>query len=200
MKISDMLQAVKVLDNEWDLGKRGSKAKGKICAWIYLMEILEETEKMIIYKEENKLIGFCGYEKYDSRKNRLKKKFYHIVKQCLIMSPTIKNKEAIYQYMKDYDYTPKELKNEFDGEISILIVDKEYRGKGIGKKLLLETFEYARKDEITKLQILTDESCNVKFYELCGCKKVYEQNIPNGEPQKCQNVLTEVGYIYEKEL
>ncbi len=68
-------------------------------------------------------------------------------------------------------------KNYFDGEISILIVDKEYRGKKIGKKLLLKVFEYAKIDNMKNIQILTDESCKYKFYEVCGCKKIYETKI-----------------------
>lgn len=40
-----MKQAVNLLANEWDLGKTSSRAKGNVCAWIYLLEILEETEK-----------------------------------------------------------------------------------------------------------------------------------------------------------
>lgn len=93
-----------------------------------------------------------------------------------------------------YDYTPKKLENYFDGEISILIVNSEYRGQGIGKKLLLEIFEYAKKDNIKKLQILTDESCNYIFYEKFGCTKIYEKVITNGE------MKIEKAYIYEKVL
>lgn len=200
MKLSYMFQAVDLLYNEWDLGKKSSMAKGKICAWIYMMEILEEAEIIEIHKEEKKLIGFCSYIKYNSDKYKIRKTLYHIIKKILLMSPMIKNKSYIYKYTEDYDYTPKELQNYFDGEINILIVDKEYRGKGIGKKLLLETFENAKKDKIKRLQILADESCNFKFYEICGCKKIYETVIPNGEPGKCKNNPTELGFIYEKVL
>lgn len=84
MKLLEMKQIVNILYNEWNLGKKEAKAKGKICAWIYLFEIL------------------------------------------------------------------------------------------------------------------TDESCNFKFYEYCGCTKVYEKIIPNSEPDKCGNVNSEIGYIYEK--
>lgn len=196
MRISDMLQAVDLLNNEWDLGAKASMAKGKICAWIYLMGILEKTEVMVIHRHKNKLIGFCGYAKYNSNKHKIKNKFYHIIKRILLMSPTIKNKTAIYKYMESYDYTPKELEKYFDGEITILIVNKEYRGKGIGKRLLLETFENAKKDKMKRLQILTDESCNSEFYELFGCKKVYETIIQYGESNKDN----EMGYIYEKKL
>ena len=194
MRISDMFQVVDMLYNEWDLGKKASMAKGKICAWIYLMDVLEETEVMVIRRHKNRLIGLCGYAKYNSNKHKIKKKFYHIIKRILLISQTIKNKTAIYKYMQGYDYTPKELEKYFDGEISLLIVDKKYRRKGIGKQLLLQTFENAKKDKMKRLQILTDESCNFEFYELCGCKKVYETTIQYGECDKDN----EMGYIYEK--
>lgn len=68
MKLSDMKQAVELLAKEWDLGKASSKAKGNVCAWIYLLEILEETEAMVIEKDNGKLTGFCGYAKWKSKK------------------------------------------------------------------------------------------------------------------------------------
>ena len=44
MKYRDMKQAVKLLDKEWNLGKIEAETISDICAWIYLMQILEETE------------------------------------------------------------------------------------------------------------------------------------------------------------
>lgn len=198
MKISEMKQIVNMLYNEWNLGKKEAKAKGKICAWLYLFEVLEETEKMVLEKQNNKVIGMCGYAKWNSKKHILRKKFFKLLKNICINSPLIKNKKAIIKYNQDYDYTPAELENHFDGEISLLIVDKNYRGKGIGKKMINKTFEYAKKDNMKNIEILTDESCNFKFYENCGCKKVYEKTIPNGEPDILGNITSEKGYIYEK--
>lgn len=195
-----MKQAVDMLYDEWDLGKTSSRSKGKVCAWIYLFTILEETEKMVIEKEDGKVIGICGYAKWNSKKHIVRKKFFHILKLILIWSPLVKDKKAIYEYSNNYDYTPEELANYFEGEISILILNSKYRGKGIGKKMLSLVFEYAKNDNMKNIQILTDESCNFKFYEACGCKKVYEKVINNGEPNKCENVISEIGYIYEKRL
>lgn len=134
------------------------------------------------------------------KKNIIKKKFYHFIKIILIHSPLIKDKKAIIKYNNDYDYTPLELQEKFDGEISIIILDKNYRGRGLGRKMLQQVFECAKEDDVKCLQILTDESCNFKFYESLGCKKVYEKTIPNGEPNKCGNTTSEQGYIYEKKL
>ena len=50
------------------------------------------------------------------------------------------------------------------------------------------------------LQILTDESCNYKFYESVGCKKVYETVIENEEIGKVENKNIEKAFIYEKKL
>lgn len=200
MNLLEMKQVVDILYNEWDLGKKASEAKGKICAWIYLFEILEESEKIIIEKDKNKVIGICGYSKWDSKRHLMRKKFFKVLKILSIHSNLIKNKKEIFKYYEDYDYTPKELENYFDGEVSILIVDKNYRGKNIGKKMITEIFKYAKNDNMKNIEILSDESCNFKFYEICGCNKIYEKIIPNGEPNKLGNTTNEIGYIYEKVL
>ena len=181
MKFKDMKQAVNLLQNEWNLGKKESEASGNICAWIYLMEILEESEKIVTFKEGNRLVGFCGYIKINSNRYKIRKKIYHLIKQILYKSKKIKDANALRQYHDNYEYYPKELENYFDGEIAILIVDKKDRGKNIGKNLLLQTFELAKKDNINRLQILADESCDYKFYENCGCHIVYETTVKNQE-------------------
>lgn len=183
-----------------EFSKKEAGADDDICAWIYLLDILQESEKIIKYKEGNKLIGFCGYSKESSNKHKVSKEFYKIVKNRLYKSKSIKNLEALKEYENNYNYVPKELKNYFDGEVSILIVDKDYRGKKIGEKLLIEVFELAKKDNMKNLQIMTDESCNYKFYENLGCKKVYETIVENKEIGQIGNGYTEKAFIYEKKL
>lgn len=200
MYYSEMKQAVKLLANEWNLGKKECGATGNICAWIYLFTILEESEKIVSYKDGRKLVGFCGYSRNNSKKHLFKKRFYTIFKNKLYESKNIKDLNALKQYENNYDYLPKELENYFDGEVSILLVDKNYRGKSIGKKLLLEVFNLAKKDNMKNLQILTDESCNFKFYENCGCKKIYETIVKNQEYGKLGDISSEKAFIYEKNL
>ena len=200
MKYNEMKQAVNLLAEEWNLGKRESEAEGNICAWIYLIDLLEESEKIVTYKDEKKLVGFCGYSNKSSHKRLIKRKIYKTIGNILRKSKKIKDKEGFNQYENNYDYVPKELENYFDGEVSILIVDKKYRGKKIGKKLLLDIFELAKKDNMKNLQIVTDESCNYKFYENLGCKKVYETIVENKEIAQLGNGYTEKAFIYEKKL
>ena len=196
----EMKQAVNLLTNEWNLGKKECGATGNICAWIYLFSVLEESEKIVTYSDGRKLVGFSGYSKNNSKKHLLKKKFYAVIKNKLYKSKDIKDLNALKEYENNYDYLPRELENYFDGEVSILLVDKSYRGKGIGKKLLLKVFEYAKKDNMKNLQILTDESCNFKFYETCGCERIYETIVKNQEYGKLGNMSSEKAFIYEKKL
>ena len=200
MKYNEMKQAVKLLSKEWNLGKKEAGADNDICAWIYLFDVLQESERIIKYKDGNKLIGFCGYSKEYSNKHKLSKMFYGFVKNRLYKSKSIKNLKAFKEYENNYNYIPEELKNYFDGEVSILIVDEDYRGKKIGKKLLLDVFELAKKDDMKNIQIVTDESCNYKFYESLGCKKVYETIVENKEIEQLGNGYTESAFIYEKKL
>ena len=200
MRYKDMKQAVNLLGREWNLGKKESGAIGDICAWIYLMEVLEETERFVYYRENGKLLGFAGYSKINSKKHRLRKKFYIFVKNRLYKSKKIKNLEALHEYENNYDYMPQDMKSKFDGEVSMLIIDSSLRGKGIGKKLLSDVFELAKKDNIKNLSIYTDDSCSYYIYEVLGCKRMYETTVENKEPGKLGCVSKEQAYIYSKEL
>ena len=193
-----MKRAVELLENEWDLGEIESGASRRLCAWIYLLEILEETEQFVYYRENGKLLGFAGYSKCNSKKHILKKKFYTFVKKQLYKSKKIKDVNALMEYENNYDYVPDNMRDYFDGELSMLILDKSYRGRGIGKKLLLDVFDLAKKDNMKNLQILTDESCSYGVYESVGCKKVYQTIIENKEYGKLGKVNKELAYIYEK--
>ncbi len=198
MKFRDMKRAVELLENEWDLGKVESGASGRLCAWIYLLEILEETEQFVYYRENGKLLGFAGYSKWNSKKHPLKKKIYAFIKKQLYKSKEIKDINALKEYEKNYDYVPDNMRDYFDGEVSMLILDKSCRGKGIGKKLLLDIFDLAKKDNMKNLQILTDESCSYKVYESVGCQKVYQTIVENKEYGKLGKVNKETAFIYEK--
>ena len=50
MNYNEMKQAVELLDKEWDLEKKEAEADTNICAWIYLLDRLEESEKIINYE------------------------------------------------------------------------------------------------------------------------------------------------------
>lgn len=199
MLIRDIKKQTQMLMEEWNLGEIESGAPHEFCAFLYLLEQMEETERFVYYRENGKLLGYAGYSRDGSKKHMIRKKLAKFIRKQLYKSKKIKNKDALLKYDEIYDYIPDNLRNHFDGEISILILDKEARGKGIGKKLLNDTFALAKKDGLRNLYILTDESCSFYVYEATGCKRIYETMI---DSKKCgvEKNYKEQAYIYEKVL
>ena len=68
------------------------------------------------------------------------------------------------------------------------------------ENLLLEIFQLAKNDNMKNLSILTDDSCNYKFYEKHECNQVYKTKIKNFETDKLGNIQEENAYVYERKL
>ena len=196
MKIQHHKQVVDMLGKEWDLCKVKSKAIGNTCAWIYWFEILSEAERFVLEYSDGKVIGICAYSKWNSKKFWLRKKYYLLLKWILMHSFLIRDKLEMKKYDSDYDFLPLDIENLYDGEIAIIILDKNNRGKGIGKKMFQKTLEIAKEDDMKNIVILSDETSNYKFYENLGCKKIYEMKVDNGEPNENGEIEPEMGYAY----
>ncbi len=110
MLLKDIKAQVRMLMEEWNLGTFESGAPHELCAFIYLLEIIEETEKFVYYRENGKLLGFAGYSKNGSRKHLFRKKLAKFIREQLYKSKKIKDKDALLNYDETYDYVPKELK------------------------------------------------------------------------------------------
>lgn len=93
--------------------KKSSGGKRNVCAWIYLCDIMAESEKVIIERKDKQVIGICGYAKRNSKKHLIRKKFYSIIKKILINSSLIENKQAMYEYLNNYNYTQKKIRKLF---------------------------------------------------------------------------------------
>lgn len=200
MNYKEMKQAVSMLHKEWNLGNVESKAEGDICAWIYLLNILKRSERVLTCKEGGRLLGFAAYSNEKNGKNTFRKKLCELAVRRLYKSPKIKDLAALKTYEENYDYMPDYLKGSFGGEVTILMVDEACRGKKIGKKLMLEIFEAARGEGIKSLYLLTDESCGYEFYDSLGFKCVYETTADSADPANPEVIITEKAFIYEKEL
>lgn len=183
-----------ILHNQWELGEEESKTTGPWCAYYLLFDILSKSERMIIKKVDNKVIGFSAYEKRGSKKFSIKKNFYKFLKSLIVKGPFIKDKKAFARYNELYDKIESKFDNKYDGDIIIFIVDKKYQRNGYGSELLKMIFNLARKDNMKKLKIVTDDDCNYKYYERLGFKKIYEEPIyfDKAKTQKEEQFIYEV--------
>jgi Acetyltransferase (GNAT) family. len=194
LKGSYYKNCVKLLNKEWQLGRKQSHATGDICAWIYLFEILRYSDKLLVYIQNDEILGFVGYLNYKKPKKKIRKTIYSTIYHLLFFNPKIKDRKALKNYYETYSYTPQKLESTFDGELSIIIVNNENRSKGIGTKLFDEIIKYAKASGMQNMKIDTDDSCGVQFYEKKGCIKKFTTKIEMGEK------IVENAYTYEKVL
>lgn len=55
--------------------KKESGASKNLCAWIYLMELLEQADYITYYRENDSLVGFASYAKWNSKNIFLERRF-----------------------------------------------------------------------------------------------------------------------------
>lgn len=195
-RITDMPIFVNMLGNEWNLGKRQSCTKGNVCSWLYAYWILADAHRIYTYEKNGKAVGFVGYDAY-KRPKTLKQYFFLFMFNFLRLHPFIIYPKKLDEYYDKYEYVPEEMKILGNSGLSIIIVDKKYRGKGIGYKLFEFIVQQAKRDGIKKILIETDESCNVNFYEKLGCKKIKEVGIFD---EQGTGQLNEHAYLYEMKI
>ena len=196
IKIKHFKDCINLFDKEWDLGKSHSLSTGKICALIYLFEVIRYSDLLIGYFDNNKLIGFAGFGNYKKPKNKIKKRFYNFLYHLSFYNPKIKDKAKLKKYYDALDYLPSNLENYFDGELSMLIVDSNYRGKKIGLELFNKICLLAKENGMENMRIDSDESCSFSFYEKTGCIKKYDEMRPSLE----YNGKLIHTFVFEKKL
>ncbi len=58
--------------------------------------------------------------------------------------------------------------SKMDSEVNLFVVDKEFRGNGIGRSLMNKFLDYAKSNKAKSVYLITDDKCNWKFYEKYG--------------------------------
>ena len=84
-------------------------------------------------------------------------------------------RKAFSEYMTKinaaYAQLLKGKENNYDGTLNFLVLSKEARGLGIGKKLWLTLAEHFKSHKAKSIYVYTDSDCNFKFYEHLGFNK-----------------------------
>ncbi len=177
-KLCDLCRLVSLLDKEWELGDRESSFGRKVYSLIYAMEVLKGSNVLLSYTVNGSPIGFVGYGSTSfSLKNAPLKLLATFLEKLFWMIPFLKNKVSNKLYYWSYDYLPINLKNYFDSELSMLILDDVYRGKGLGKIMFFKICKMASENGYKKMKIYTDNASNWKFYLKNGCRKKLEKEI-----------------------
>ena len=154
MLLKDIKAQVRMLMEEWNLGTLESGAPHELCAFIYLLEIIEETEKFVYYRENGKLLGFAGYSKNGSRKHLFRKKLAKFIREQLYKSKKIKDKGyTTSQIEHDVQYISSQIKLAAQKGMCSLAISEEFchcKPEDLGEIFSLYDFKYDF-DSIRKL-------------------------------------------------
>ena len=146
---------------------------------VYLYDCLAEKTFSMVAEKDGKMIGIIlGNAKKDYKKQ---KAFINILKTIyykgLLATKSIIYKTNIKQYKgitNIYKQLMDQTNKNFDGVLTLFVVDKKYQGYGIGKQLLSYLFEYEKQNKTKSIYVYTDSKCNYKFYDSLGFNKLGE--------------------------
>lgn len=166
-------ECVDILHLQWDLGDEEASAHGNICAEIYMYKLLLRSDFMYVYLIDGHVVGIAGLR--DRRRLHISLKdcayFFKLAEKRA--SREIKNKKGLRHFEKCYGYF-KQIKEDFDCELTIFITDGRCRGMGIGSAMFEFICSKAKTMGKRHMEIQTDTECNYNYYLKHNCRIVTE--------------------------
>ncbi len=167
----------------WNLHGYFKKLKRRELVYIYYLLTCENySEHREILIDDNDdvrgvLFGSIEDEPFHlSVKYRLKKLKLQVWAWFHLVRGNFGDKEQAliaWRELVEADTLGEQYAEEFDSEINLLIVDRKYRGKGYGRKLMDSYMRFCMEHELETAFLWTDLDCRYNFYEKYGFK-LYE--------------------------
>lgn len=93
---------------------------------------------------------------------------------ALIIKGSVKHRWTFMRTLMKADSKAVHLQPSADGEITLLFLSPEYHGRGIGKKLVGDFLDEARRKGAARINVVTAEDSNWQFYEHLGFERIGE--------------------------
>ena len=147
----------------------------KLLAAHYFLYSLKRSSDAYCIIDDNAVAGFVLIKR-KSKNSRffMAKVIFKMLGVCLRLFPQCKEGLKVHD-LYTYNYTKLQQvypTNKYDAEIVLLIIDSKLQGKGLGRKLIDFAIEKERKEKSQNVFLLTDTSCNYKFYDALKFKQV----------------------------
>ncbi len=194
----DLISCVNLMQGTWKdhLNFKGMKAASFYSRFLKL-EVLSAAYREVVVDENDDVFGFFLATLPESKGKALWRAFCckaFTFKQfiAILFGAYGHPKRALERFSVCFSGKNEIFKNyEADSELLLFILSPETRGHGIGKQIISRFFDYCRKNEIKKLILLTDSSCDVSYYDHngwnCHCA-ISNDFFP--EPEKGNNLFS----------
>ena len=190
----DIQDICAIIDQTWDMNKYTDDQKtAEGLLEVYLTSYLVRSNFEEVAVLDGKVVGVIlgrnestfidkDSEHYDIMEAFKKKGF-----------PITEKENIASKYISRIDDADRQMLNkhvgEFDAELNLFIVDGEYRGMGIGKRLFADFIRFLKYNGAKNLYLFTDDFCNVEFYVHIGYKMRERIEVHSKE-------FDEKGYFY----
>jgi ribosomal protein S18 acetylase RimI-like enzyme len=168
----------------------------------YLRIVLLQSTYSLVAVKNNLPIGiiFGRSDKEIFLPDRLINKFILVIDFLKILILSIFNLKPILEALKidkAYKKLTYECNKTFMGEITTLIVSKQFQGFGIGKKLYLEFYNYMINTGVRSFFLYTDDSLSYGFYDKQDMQRIGTTKITLDIKPMPQNLEV---YLYSKDV
>lgn len=184
-----------IIRKTWQYDLFCSKEVSRKMAKLYLLGCLCHQTFAQVALIDNKPIGVIMCENKNMHKVPFPIKIMQI--KATISLFLSREGRAVGRIFKSIDGVDKELlqtqSKTYYGELVFFAVCEESRGNGVGKALFQNALNYMKTQKIDDFYLYTDSSCNFKFYERQGMKRVDEKIY--SVPMKTKNEMK--FYLYE---
>lgn len=198
---SDRLAIEQIIRKTWNYDRFCTPKIAKRLASVYLSNCLTNQTYTQVALVNNFPVGIIMGKNRATHKCPLSLRLKMIKDTIKLLIS--KEGRKVSKIFSNVDGIDKELlslcSTDYQGELAFFAINKNYRGKGIGKALFEKVKEYMRSQNIHNFYLFTDTSCNYGFYEHQGMKRQQETkscfNV-NGLPEEMTFFL----YDYNIEL
>lgn len=176
---NDINSLSNIICHTWGFDSSFSPHLAYLMGRLYLADSLCKSNFSKVAVVNGNIAGFIAVRAENLKKGTFGQKLFML--KCLF--PTLFNIEAwqAFKIFSDIDKLNNKMyqsaEYDFDGEVTLFVMDESLRGLGIGKKLYKEAMEFFKKQNVKNYFVFTDTTCNYGFYEHEGAKRLKEEEL-----------------------
>lgn len=174
LKKSDQKVFIEEINKTWEYDKFIGEKEGLLCSKILFFEYLVKSNYICVIEEKKKILGILMLDNKNKKKIFIVRNIYLIFLKYILR--LYKKGDLFLEMQKNEeqicDILCSKPQHKYELELKLVIIINKYRNQGYGRKILNIVFDYMQKENISSLYLLTDEWCNLKFYEKLKFRKV----------------------------
>lgn len=181
IKEADYEDVIALINSTWEIDQYlQSDRTLKRALSILLSGCLSTSTYGMVATTQGSVVGFIlGRAKNDKKRPLKTTHGLRILKDLIAISFAHKaDRKNIKEYLRIPKVYQELIKGrKYAGEVVFFAVSSEYRGMGIGKRLMNDLKDYFSKMSAESISVFTDSKCNYGFYDSQGFRRIGTKDV-----------------------